>query len=73
MPLLGIDLDNIEAAARGDGGRVPFTRPADTLKLVAEVRALRARLKDIATMVGDGCPAQSLLKTVRKVAQEGVP
>ncbi len=45
-PLLDCDLDNIEAAAKGEarglGG--PFAHPADTLKLVAEVRRLRALL-----------------------------
>ncbi len=38
------DLDNIESAAQGKMCRTPyaFAHPADTLKLVAEVRRLRA-------------------------------
>ncbi len=33
-----IDLDNIEAAAHGKGPLGRFAHPADTLKLVAEIR-----------------------------------
>lgn len=46
MRLTELDLDNIEGAAEGKLREtpVPFSHPADTLKLVAEVRRLRAEL-----------------------------
>ena len=44
--LLDVDLDNIEGAAGIiPGTGIPFVHPADTLRLVAEVRGLRAAIR----------------------------
>ncbi len=54
--LTDADLDNIEAAARGSthdvlGLLAGFAHPADTLKLVAEVRRLRGMVQGLADRV----------------------
>lgn len=51
-------LDNAERAAKGEEanfGNMPFAHPHDTLKLIAEIRRLRAQVAELteAALVSD--------------------
>ncbi len=54
--LTDLDLDNIEAAAKDVRTFVgPFAHPADTLKLVAEVRRLRSMVQAAVLAEREAC------------------